>query len=309
MKYSFVIIAYNEEANIAACVNSVLSQQHLGQSYEVIVVDDGSKDETPKIVKKLAASNKKINLVSDGKNHGRGYSRYAGVKKSTGEYVIMVDADSLLPTDWLKTCLKHIKNYDAVGGIAVPDGDVTYIYSKLNLKPRVTRHTTTVSGGNGFYRREIFNKINFSKNLREGEDVDFNHKLTAAGFKAKTITNLHVNHNESKTFAESLAWMFESGMGASRQLRQFRQIRLPDLVFLGMVVVSVLAIVFAILVSPLTLLTITLFVLLADGAHFRGKFVFQCDKLMAYIAGWLVNSLLIFSYLCGRAVGVFKWLR
>ena len=141
IKYSFVIIAYNEEKNIRSCIESILSQKDL-YNYEVIVVDDGSKDKTKDIVKHIAHNNKNIKLISDGKNHGRGYSRYIGVLSSKGKFIAMIDADIKIPKNWLEKCNLYIKTYDAVGGIAVPDGDVSYVYRRFKLIPKVVPHST-----------------------------------------------------------------------------------------------------------------------------------------------------------------------
>ena len=172
MKYSFVVIAFNEQENIVACIESILALQELGKSFEILIMDDGSKDRTTELVKTLSETEGRIKLITDGRNHGRGYGRWRGVRSSTGEYVVMVDADVILPKDWLANCLKHIKDYDIVGGVAVPDGDVAYVYRRFQLQPKVVVGSTTITGNNGLYKRAVFAKLNFDKNLRDGEDVD-----------------------------------------------------------------------------------------------------------------------------------------
>jgi glycosyltransferase involved in cell wall biosynthesis len=53
VKYSFIVIAYNEEANISSCIESIIAQDNLGNSYEILVIDDGSTDSTSEVIKKL----------------------------------------------------------------------------------------------------------------------------------------------------------------------------------------------------------------------------------------------------------------
>ena len=194
IKVSFVIPAYNEEKNIANCIASILHQEEL-KDYEIIVVNDGSKDKTSKIVKGLIKKNKSIQLLDLKANKGRGNARYIGVKKAGEDYVSFVDADIILPKHWLKTCLKNLgEGFDAVGGIAVPDGDVTYISQRFKLNPKIIPHTTGITGSNAIYKKEVFREIELNSKLRGGEDTDLNWKIDKAGFKIKLISNLTVEH-------------------------------------------------------------------------------------------------------------------
>jgi glycosyltransferase involved in cell wall biosynthesis len=304
MKYSFVIIVYNEEENIKKCIESIIVQKGLGTNYEILVVDDGSKDATASIVDGLAKYNKRINIISDGGNHGRGYGRYIGVERSKGEYICMVDGDILLPKTWLQSCLKHIIKYDVVGGIAVPDGDVAYIYRRFKLTPKVVAGSTTITGNNGMYRRDIFFKVSFNKNLRDGEDVDFNHRAQDAGISEFCIPGLTVEHQESKSFVTSMVWLYQSGVGATRQLLKFREIRLPDMSFaitffclIGAVILSIVTSFMVWLLAPV------LCVLGASFLHTRGKFRIQLFNPRA-IGAILTDALLIISYYAGRSIGM-----
>jgi glycosyltransferase involved in cell wall biosynthesis len=310
MKYSFVIIAYNEEHNIATCIESILAQKQLGASYEIIVVDDGSHDKTTNIVKTLSKKNKNIKLVSDGHNHGRGYSRDRGVKASTGDFIIMVDADIILPKDWLSVCLKNIKGNDVVGGIAVPDGDVAYVYNLFKLKPKVAMGSTSITGNNGFYKRAVFSKVSFDKNLREGEDVDFNHRSLAAGFMSSSIPDLTVEHQEHKSFLRSMHWLYQSGIGATRQLFRFKEIRLPDLAFAATIATVIFALIVLLLTgNGLGFILPLLCVLGASFMHLRGKFWMPPTKAPAVLGALIVNTILIICYYIGRLVGPFIYMR
>ncbi|MFT4165610.1 MAG: glycosyltransferase [Microlunatus sp.] len=305
MKYSFVLIAFNEAENIATCVASIDRQLSLDDDYEILVVDDGSTDSTPSVVQKICQDAPHVRLITDGANHGRGFGRWRGVNESVGDYIIMVDADIVLPPEWLATTLPYLQNYDMAGGTAVPDGDVAYLYRRFNLRPKTVRNSTVVTGSNGIYHRRVFDTVNFDPVLREGEDVDFNHRSSAAGFTSICVPGLTVEHQERKSFPRSMQWLFQSGVGATRQLVRFRQIRLPDVAFGGTFVAVVAA-----TVASATHGWRWPFALPGLGVggvaflHVHGKFHLSIKRLPDSLGAWLTDCLLIACYYVGRVAGV-----
>ena len=94
-KISIVIITYNKEKYIKECLDSILSQDI---DTEIICVDDHSTDNTLKILKEYSKQNKKIKIITNPKNEGTCLSRYNGLKKCNGDYLLFVDSDDkLLP--------------------------------------------------------------------------------------------------------------------------------------------------------------------------------------------------------------------
>ncbi|MCM8816556.1 MAG: glycosyltransferase family 2 protein [Candidatus Omnitrophica bacterium] len=100
MRISILIPVYNEQNTISEIIQKV---SLLKIEKEIIVIDDGSKDDTPQILKRLLADNKEIKTVFHSKNKGKGAAIRSGLKKATGEYVIIQDADlELDPLDIIK---------------------------------------------------------------------------------------------------------------------------------------------------------------------------------------------------------------
>lgn len=99
MKLSFIIPAYNEELYIGECLDSILKNA-AGYFYEIIVVDNHSTDGTSEV----ASSRAGIRVVYESKQ-GITFARQRGLIEATGDVLAFVDADTRLPSIWIKTVL------------------------------------------------------------------------------------------------------------------------------------------------------------------------------------------------------------
>lgn len=106
MKFSFIIPIYNGEKFINKTVREI-GQTNL-EDYEVILVNDGSTDNSEFICDTLAKENKKIHCIHQ-RNHGVSSARNNGLKAATGEYVLFLDADDMLETRRLSKLLEEIE--------------------------------------------------------------------------------------------------------------------------------------------------------------------------------------------------------
>jgi glycosyltransferase involved in cell wall biosynthesis len=98
--YSIVIPAYNESARILPALESVVAcVRERGWDAEVIVVDDGSRDHTAKIVRDFAATHPEVRLIGNSVNRGKGYSVRSGLLLALGEVVMFTDADLSAPIE------------------------------------------------------------------------------------------------------------------------------------------------------------------------------------------------------------------
>jgi len=105
MKISVVIPAYNAGKHIARCLRSVFSQKL--NPYEVIVVDDGSTDETEEIIKDLSFEVIYINQ----ENSGPSSARNKGIKHATGSYIALLDSDDMWENDHLLNAQMLLEEY------------------------------------------------------------------------------------------------------------------------------------------------------------------------------------------------------
>jgi GT2 family glycosyltransferase len=300
---SFIVIAFNEAPTLERTLRSISAQEGL-EDYEIMVVDDASTDDTVAIAERYAATDPAVRVIRLEENRGRGAARRAGVEAARGEFIATVDSDIVLPPHWYRTCRAELGEDDAVGGIAVPDGDVAYLYRRFSLEPRPVAHTAALTGNNALYRRSVFDRVQFDPQLRNGEDIALGHAMAEAGIRTRVVPGLYVSHEESKSFAESVSWLFESGTGASRQLRRYRQLRQPDLVFAGFLGTVAGGLLLTRRAGPAAAVVFpALYLGAASAAHVNTRFVARRGKLGRFAGAVVADGALLLSYFGGRIVG------
>ena len=124
---SVIIPAYNEEALILStldCLHSYLSAR--SQTFEVIVVDDGSQDKTFESVQQLQNKNEQLRLLRNPQNKGKGFSIQRGVLESRGKIIIFTDADLPYKLDAIDGFLRALENGCdlAIGSRVLPGSEV-----------------------------------------------------------------------------------------------------------------------------------------------------------------------------------------
>lgn len=108
-KISIIIPAYNEEKTIKKVVYSVINSNTLGLKKEIIVVSDGSTDETSTILRKI--NSKLLRIIINSKNKGKGHALRTGFKKATGDIILIQDADlEYNPKDYVKIIRPFLKS-------------------------------------------------------------------------------------------------------------------------------------------------------------------------------------------------------
>jgi len=125
---TIVIAAYNEEERLPESLGKIqvyLAARDL--KAEIVVVDDGSTDNTAAVVRNLALSMHGLRLISYPRNRGKGYALRKGVQSSRGRLVLVTDADLSTPIEELETLKQHISPQShqiAIGSRALPSSDV-----------------------------------------------------------------------------------------------------------------------------------------------------------------------------------------
>lgn len=117
-KISVVVPCYNEQESLPLFYAEMdkITKVMKDQEFELLFVDDGSKDDTLNIVKGIAENDERVKYISFSRNFGKESAIYAGFSKATGDYVVMMDADLQDPPSLLPEMFKAVteEGYDSV---------------------------------------------------------------------------------------------------------------------------------------------------------------------------------------------------
>lgn len=105
--FSIIVPAYNVEKYIQDCVKSIIGQSFT--QYEVLLVDDGSKDSTPELCEQISAQYKKVRVIHK-ENGGLSSSRNAGIRQAKGRYILFLDGDDELEDGGLEMLYRTIQS-------------------------------------------------------------------------------------------------------------------------------------------------------------------------------------------------------
>lgn len=184
MKLSVIVPGYNVEEYIAKCIETIVENEV--PNMEVILINDGSKDNTLKIMKKYQKKYPKLLKVIDQENQGLSMARNVGIEASTGEYITFIDSDDSIEPNMYKTMLEKAESgkFDIVAcgvnvvypdkTIRVPAGFDHDIKDKDEIKSIMNNWYTVV--WNKIYKRSILKDIRFKKGVWY-EDVEFLYRL------------------------------------------------------------------------------------------------------------------------------------
>jgi glycosyltransferase involved in cell wall biosynthesis len=191
---SVIVPARNAAGTIGRTLEA-LARQDLPEEYEVIVVDDGSSDDTAAIAK---AASGPVSVLSQGA-HGPGQARNLGARAARGAVLAFTDADCFPERSWLRAGLAALRNADLVQGAARPEPGVP-------LRPFdhtiwIERESGLYETANLFVRRDLFMRVGGFEDWLDvrigkglGEDVWFGWQARRAGARTAFCEEALVHH-------------------------------------------------------------------------------------------------------------------
>lgn len=206
--YSVVIPLYNKELSIKNTIQSVLDQSY--QDFEVLVVNDGSTDNSAKIVETI--SDNRIRLISQ-RNQGVSAARNRGVKEAKYKWIALLDGDDLWESNHLEEVVKMMRLFPGekvyVTSLVFSDGRCMYrhkrklpIFKIENYFKEVIKESL-VSSSNVVIYKDCFDFIGgFNVKLSRGEDLDLWSRLAKEYTIVKSVelTAIYKVDAENRTF-------------------------------------------------------------------------------------------------------------
>ena len=121
---SVFLPSHNEEGNVERVVRSYLAElPRVAEDFEIIVVDDGSRDRTGEIAERLAAEDSHVKVVRHPTNKGYGGAVISGIRAATKQYVLLCDGDGQFDPSDLERLTPFVPEYDVVAGHRVRRAD------------------------------------------------------------------------------------------------------------------------------------------------------------------------------------------
>lgn len=213
---SIIIPAFNEAKNIGRCLTSLKNLNFESERYEIIVVDNGSTDETVQIAKKFTD---KVYVVPQ--VHVPALRNY-GTKMAKGNIYAFIDSDCIAREDWLQNALQHLERQPCVTGSRchIPLNPTWVEKAWFSQKSDGTYETVSLDAANMLLSADLFKKIGgFNETLASGEDYEL---CMRAKQVAKIISDddVHVIHlSYPKTLKEFLKRQVWHGLGAFGSLK------------------------------------------------------------------------------------------
>lgn len=203
---SAVITVYNAQGVIGKTLESLLSQPV--DFREIIVVDDGSIDNSAKIIKEFANKHKNIKYVFQN-NQGVAQALNTGLKIASGDFVAVFDGDIILDDHWISKLMPYF-NDEKIAGVsgltktmnskniwsALAGYNVEYRQSKINSE--FVDHLSTT---NTIYSKSVLDKIGlFDPEFRYGQDNELSYRIISAGYKLILSKNTFCLHFWPESF-------------------------------------------------------------------------------------------------------------
>ena len=300
---SFIIPAKNEEYMLPGTVESIHNAIKSRIDYEIIVIDNGSKDKTASV-----AISKGARVIYQ--NHGTiGALRNTGVRHANGEYIVFLDADVSLADAWYEPFLKVLGLFDTnpdiiTGSRCTAPKFVGWIADSWFWKASPSIHQIThVATGHMITTKALFNKLQgFDERLETGEDFDFCSRAKKTGAEVNLDVSLvAVHYGMPKSVTEFLRREIWHGAGDVTTIKSAfeSKVVITSLVFL----VAHVCLVISLVIEPVSylLLAAALVIIVAicvasawkKYRHAPWRIVFRCVMLF-YIYYW------------GRTIAIFN---
>ena len=287
------VIARNEEKNIYNTLKNILNQSFDHNSYEIIVVDGNSADNTRDIATKLLESSNvkhKVLNEADYGYYGHCFARNLVIDNSDpdSKYIAYTDADCTVDTKWLSILYDAIKVTDetiaGVGGprliaetkdkkeLVINAFLTTFLASGGNpaFSKRNVKYVKSIANYNAMYKKKVISKFRYDDKLIMSDDNEINFRLRHAGYSFINVPNARVWHHETNSITQFASNMFNYGVNITNTVKKHRSFVTVNV---PLTVVFILYLIFLspfyLLIGNIILIPLLLYLLFAVAVFFE----------------------------------------
>lgn len=216
---------YNLEKYIGDAIKSVLNQTM--KDFELIIINDASKDDTEKIIRKFVKIDKRIKLINHKKNKLRAGALNTGLNHAKGEYITFLDGDDLYTSNKLELQSSYLDQHPEVDMLYTnmlrfyPDGKIKLIQAiKFEKDPKdilikaskrkdlgeirahrlinLKKRKRIIPGASAMIRKEVFKDLRFDESLPTAQDYDMWFKIIGKGYKLAKLPRITYKYRMHK---------------------------------------------------------------------------------------------------------------
>ncbi len=229
---SVIIPVYNDPDGIKKTLDSLINQEYPNDEYEILVVDNGSTDETTTVIESFAEEHSLVVALSETEIQGSYAARNRGVEYATGNLLAFVDADMWVELDWIESIVRVTKqddcDYFGCNVEIVP----------VNQSPTLAeRYNMTTGFPVGEYieeshfaptcclvvRREVVEVVgSFDERLISGGDKEFGKRVHRNGFSQGFVSDVTMYHPARCSFSALRKKAFRVGRGRAQLSRLYQ---------------------------------------------------------------------------------------
>ena len=220
--FSVLVPCHNEEAQVGETLNYLLEIDY--PDYEIIAIDDGSTDNTAKILKEYAQKHDRVRVVYMRENQGKAYALNVGSMVARGELLLTVDADALVDKNALKWFAWHFVNFPRVGAVTgnprvinrttllgkIQTGEYSTIIGLIKRAQRLLGKVLTVSGVMAAFRKQALISTGLWDTDMVTEDIDITWKLEKkfwdVRYEPRAISWIYVPETLRGLWRQRLRW-------------------------------------------------------------------------------------------------------
>ena len=245
---SVVVLTYNRKDLLFNCLESLFKQTHPPQKFEIIVIDDGSTDQTCQTAQNLHRNSHAIKYIRQ-KHQGVAAARNTGIAHAKGSIIAFVADDYVVPPNYVATIARFFRDYkDAlvvrfkvIGPEDTFMSRVAQLYYEVDFVTRlrgntatkthhwskklrnffaridppeaiITKHLDIEAAGAAAFKKEVFNRVGiFDTNLKRAEDSDMAVKMRGHGIHPYYNPRLRIVHKHSPHLIDHLRKCFSMG--------------------------------------------------------------------------------------------------